>query len=100
MYNVIYGGAVVIKGVNRQIIEITDVSSEYYERALLIVKPEFSYLNKSELEKEAKKVLGNVGLRYNKKRKYKFLNTTIKWIITVLTVFGTAGIIKIILNYF
>lgn len=60
-----------IKGVNRQIIEITDVSSDYYERALLIVKPEFSELNKKELEKEAKKVLGNVGVRYNKNHKMR-----------------------------
>ena len=31
-----------IKGINRQIIEINQTGSLYYEKALLIVKPEFS----------------------------------------------------------
>lgn len=69
-----------IRGVNRQIIEITDVSSDYYERALLIVKPEFSDVNRNELEKEATKVLGHVGVKYySRKTKNKSSKRFAKW---------------------
>jgi hypothetical protein len=46
-----------IKGINRQIIEINDTSSTYYEKAWLMVRPEYANLHQSLLEKEAKKLL-------------------------------------------
>ena len=44
-----------IKGINRTIIEVTDTGNIYYERALLVLKPEYTDVNRSLLEKEAKK---------------------------------------------
>ncbi len=46
-----------IKGINRNVIEITKTDNIYYERALLIVRPEFTGAEKRLLEKEAKKML-------------------------------------------
>lgn len=46
-----------IKGINRTIIEVTDTGNIYYERALLVLKPEYTDVNRSLLEKEAKKML-------------------------------------------
>lgn len=46
-----------IKGVNRTIIEVTDTGNIYYERALLVLKPEYASVHRSLLEKEAKKML-------------------------------------------
>lgn len=46
-----------IKGVNRTIIEVTDTGNVYYERALLVLKPEYASMHRSLLEKEAKKML-------------------------------------------
>ncbi len=46
-----------IKGVNRQIIEITETGSVYYERALLVVRPEYASAQRAVLEREAKRLL-------------------------------------------
>lgn len=50
-----------IKGINRQVIEITNTGSNYYEKAWLVVKPEYSYLHQSMLEREAKKIIKDTG---------------------------------------
>lgn len=49
-----------IKGVIRQVIEVTDPSSIYYERAWLIVRPEYAKVQQNILEKEAQSLLKNV----------------------------------------
>lgn len=50
-----------IKGINRSIIEVNDTGSVYYERAILVIKPEFASVQREVLEKEAKKILGEMG---------------------------------------
>ncbi len=42
-----------LKGVNRRIIEINNTESEFFERAIVFVKPNFNGLDKSVLEREA-----------------------------------------------
>lgn len=46
-----------LKGVNRQVIEVNETGSPYYERALLVVRPEYAEAERVLLEREAKKVL-------------------------------------------
>lgn len=46
-----------IKGINRHVIEVTKTDNIYYERAILIVRPEFTGEEKRLLEKEAKRML-------------------------------------------
>lgn len=46
-----------IKGVNRQIIEITETGSMYYERAILVVKPQFVSASTELLKREARIVV-------------------------------------------
>ena len=46
-----------IKGINRQVIEVADTGSEYFERAMLFVSPGFSETERHILEQEAKKML-------------------------------------------
>lgn len=46
-----------VRGVSRQIIEVPDTGNIYYEKAYLVVKPEFSNAERVLLEKEAKRVL-------------------------------------------
>ena len=45
-----------IKGINRQIIELETTSSTYYEKAWLVIKPEYANMQQQLLEKEAKKI--------------------------------------------
>lgn len=42
-----------IKGVSRQVIEITETGSEYFEKMLLVVKPQYSSMNVKKLKKKA-----------------------------------------------
>lgn len=58
-----------IKGINRQIIEINQTGSLYYEKALLIVKPEFSSAQQQVLEREAMRLLKKMDAPSSYKRK-------------------------------
>lgn len=46
-----------IKGINRQMIEITDTGNPYFERALLVVQPDLSQTDDLTLRREAADVL-------------------------------------------
>ncbi len=46
-----------VRGISRQIIEVPDTGNIYYEKAYLVVKPEFSHAQRAVLEKEARRVL-------------------------------------------
>lgn len=62
-----------IKGVNRHIIEITETENQYYERALLVIKPEYASVERELLEKEARKVLKDLGAPSSIKRRNRLL---------------------------
>ena len=49
--------SVLIKGVSRQIIEVNDTRNTYYDKAWLVVKPEYAALERRILEQEARKLL-------------------------------------------
>ncbi|MBQ6380483.1 MAG: hypothetical protein IJJ41_02635 [Clostridia bacterium] len=42
-----------LKGVNRQVLEVSEPDSRYFERILFVVKPEFAALSAAKLLKEA-----------------------------------------------
>ncbi len=44
---------IMIKGVNRQVVEITQTDCEYFERILFLVKPEFSTVSEGKLRERA-----------------------------------------------
>lgn len=47
-----------IKGVNRQVLEIHDTGNQYFEKALLFVRPEYSTLSENRLRDAAQKAFG------------------------------------------
>ncbi len=42
-----------LKGVNRQVVEISQPESAYFERVLFFVKPEFSSVNEGKIKSKA-----------------------------------------------
>jgi len=48
-----------IKGVNHRVIEVTDSGSEYFERVIFFVKPEYSALSEGTLRDRARAVASN-----------------------------------------
>lgn len=51
------GMRVMVKGINRQIIEVSDTQSDYFERALFFVNPDYSDAERAVLEHEARRTL-------------------------------------------
>lgn len=50
-----------IKGINKQVIDICETGNQYYERAILFLKPEYADIQREILEREAKKFLKGIG---------------------------------------
>ena len=46
-----------VKGINHSIIEVNETGSEYYERAILIIRPEYASAQRAVLEDEARRML-------------------------------------------
>ncbi|MDR1891717.1 MAG: hypothetical protein LBQ48_01710 [Oscillospiraceae bacterium] len=72
-----------IRGVNKQIIEVAETNSRYFERALLFVRPEFASSDSDRLYSEAKRYLSAAGQppsvapkrarrQFKKKRRFLF----------------------------
>lgn len=61
-----------IKGINRQMIEVTDTGSDYFERALLVVRPACSACDDERLREEARRLMqqasGTGGMRLMRRR--------------------------------
>lgn len=51
-----------IKGVNRQVVEITQTKCEYFERVLFFIKPEFSAVSDGELKERASAIAQSAGI--------------------------------------
>ena len=50
-----------IKGVNKQVVDVTEPDSAYFERVLFFVKPEFSGLGEGALRRKATLLLRDTG---------------------------------------
>lgn len=61
-----------VKGVNRQVLEILDPGCEYFEKALFFVRPEYGAENESKLKGHALKSIQNsAGIPKTRKQKIK-----------------------------
>ncbi|MDO4731266.1 MAG: hypothetical protein Q4B14_03960 [Clostridia bacterium] len=85
-----------IKGINRHMIEITDTKSEYYERAILFIKPRYESLENKILEKEAQNIIKALGAPSIIKKKNKFLYWSIRILPVVII---TAAVTYFVLSY-
>ncbi len=45
-----------IKGVNHQVVEVNDTASEYFERIIFFVKPEYSFVSEGKIRERAGKI--------------------------------------------
>ncbi len=74
------GDWILIKGINRQVLEITETGCEYFERVLFFVKPEFSAVSEGNLKERATEIARNASIppatRLRKNRIRLALNLT------------------------
>lgn len=66
-----------LKGINRYVIEVTKTDNIYYERAILIVRPEFAEEERRVLEKEARKMLKEMNAPSIIKRKKQIVKSVL-----------------------
>lgn len=51
-----------IKGVNHQVVEVNDTASEYFERIIFFVKPEYSFVSEGKIRERATKIANTATL--------------------------------------
>ncbi len=56
------GDWILIKGINRQVVEITETQCEYFERVLFFIKPEFSAVSEGDLKERATEIAQSAGM--------------------------------------
>ena len=75
-----------VKGINRQVLEIHDTGCAYFERAFFFVNPEYAKTDEKKLRAAAEQTLGHTDTLPRTKR----IRHT-PWWAWVLTSFGAAG---------
>ena len=85
-----------IKGINHKIIEVTDTDSIYYEKAYLLVRPQYEEVEEAVLRKEAKKLLAEVGTPSSIKGKRTFFYWFLRSVPLVMAGIGTGMLISML----
>lgn len=79
-----------IRGISKQIIEVKETESPYYEAAYLVVKPEFSKAEREILEREALKVIRTMDAPARLKRRFGRWTPWLKLLLPTLLGAGIA----------
>lgn len=61
----------VLKGVNKSVVEINDTGCEYFEKAVFFVKPEFCEQDEKKLHSKAENITKNAARPHVKKPAFK-----------------------------
>ena len=85
-----------IKGVNKQVLEVTNTENPYFEKIIFFVKPEYSSEDRAKLKKEAE-TLARTARKPPKSRKTR---KEIRYIITqAVLCLGAGAAITFLLNF-
>lgn len=87
-----------VKGVNKNIIEVHDISNEFFEKAILFVKPEYALFDNEKLFKEAKRYVNNADL--NRRCGVKSKRTKKPQLLYRFAYSGAAAMVTAVLCYF
>ena len=74
-----------IKGVNKQVLEISETQNGFFEKAIFFVKPEYSGMGEGRLKESAKKEIEKAGKP--PVRSYKYKNERMKNVIKITAIF-------------
>lgn len=87
-----------IKGVNKQVLEINETQNGFFEKAIFFVKPEYSGMGEGRLRESAKKEMENAGkppvrnYRYKKEKVKNTIIITAVFILGVITGISSATV--------
>ena len=80
-----------IKGVNKQVLEISETQNGFFEKAIFFVKPEYSGMGEGRLKESARKEMENAGKP--PLRRYRYKNEKIKYIFIFTTIFVSGVVV-------
>lgn len=82
-----------IKGVNKQVLEINETQNTFFEKAIFFVKPEYTGLSEGRLRESAKKELDTTGTP-PLQQKFSYVHKKFFLICTICLAIGfVAGIV-------
>lgn len=87
-----------IKGVNRQVVEVRETGCDYFERIIFFVKPEYASLSEGKIRERASLIAGGTTLPPPTKTKDNRLTGMLKVILATLTGLATGLAISFLLR--
>ncbi|MBQ2775453.1 MAG: hypothetical protein IJF40_06180 [Clostridia bacterium] len=86
-----------IKGVNRQVVEITQTKCEYFEKVLFFIKPEYAATSEGTLRERASLIADSAGIPPASKLKRQKLLSALKLCAAALAGAGVSAAISLLL---
>ncbi len=83
-----------IKGVNRQVVEITQTKCEYFEKVLFFVKPEYAATSEGTLRERASLIADSVGIPPASKLRRQKIFSAVKLVGAALAGAGVSALIS------
>ena len=87
-----------IKGVNRQVVEVRETGCDYFERIIFFVKPEYACLSEGKIRERASLIAGGTPLPPPTKTKDNRLTGILKVLLGTLTGLATGLAISYLLK--
>lgn len=84
-----------LKGINSQVLEINDTGTEYFEKALLFVKPEFATLGEKDLREKFLNAFSGSTVPVSRKRR---LECALRGIMLMLLSAGAGALITALIK--
>ncbi|HIU35424.1 MAG TPA: hypothetical protein IAC53_02290 [Candidatus Fimenecus excrementigallinarum] len=85
-----------VKGVNRQVLEVQSPDSPYFERALFFVKPEYAFTGEQTLRRAAARAFAGTD-RLPRTRRQRWRDAALRLLFGLLSAFGGAAVTAIAL---
>jgi len=89
-----------LRGVNKQIIEVNNTGNRYFDKAVLFINPQFADISRHKLDIEANKYIESLGkVSADNGRQYLNKNTK-KGIIRISLIFCVSILLLVLFVYF
>lgn len=86
-----------IKGVNKQVVEVVDTGSDYFERALFFVDPKYYGISESKLKEKAGLIANSAGKPPENKRIRR--NRRIKKAVCLFAAAAAGSLATVLINF-
>lgn len=93
-----FGVCYMIKGINRQVVEVTETDCEYFEKIMFFVKPEYISVSESKIRERAGRIASSAGAppitKVKKSRVHDVLKTALFFLCGAVTALIVLNIIS------